>query len=112
MWSSQDLVYPMSFVADCILRVYREGNPESLAPSFSPVLSACLVYYLAVVYLVPSGPDHTHGGASWVIVSAGRGPTDDDQYGGSLVWSAPGSWPEREDQLGCRLPLMCVELNF
>lgn len=32
--------------------------------------------YLAAVYLVPSGPDHMHGVANWVIISAslGRGP--------------------------------------
>lgn len=108
----RSLVYPMSFVTDYLLHVYWKRKQETIAPSFSPAFSACLVYYLAVVYLVPSGPDHTHSVANWVLVSAGRGPTDDGKYGGPLIWSAPGGWPERGDQLGCRLPLICVELNF
>lgn len=89
----KNLVYLMSFVADYILHVYMKCNHESLALSFSPVFSACLVYYLPIVYLVPSGPDHMRSVANWVIVSSWRGPTD-GQYGGSLAWSALGSWPE------------------
>lgn len=59
---------------------------------------------MAVVYSVPSGPDHKHSVAAQVIVSAGVGPTDGGQYGGSLVCSAPGSWPEPEHQLAAVCP--------
>lgn len=108
----RNLVYLVSCVADYIPHSCMKRNHQSIALSPSPVSRACLVYCLAVVCLAPSGPDHMHGVASRVIVSAGRGPTDNGQYGGSVGQSAPRSWPAKEDQLGCRLPRMCVELNF
>lgn len=51
--------------------------------------------------------------AKWVIVSAAWDrASDNGQDGGAAVWSALGSWPEQEDQLGLRLPLVCVKPNF
>lgn len=69
---------------------------------------------MAAVCLAPSGPDRVHSVANWVIVFllAWDRAADNGQDGGAVVWSAPGSWPEREDQLGLRLPFVCVEPNF
>lgn len=69
---------------------------------------ACLVYYVTTVCLAPSRPNDTHSVANWVIVPvAWDGAADNGQDGGAELWSALGSWPEQEDQLGLGLPL-CV----
>lgn len=63
---------------------------------------------MAAVCLAPSRPNDTHRVANWVTVPvAWDGAADNGQDGGAELWSALGSRPAQEDQLGLGLPL-CV----
>lgn len=51
-------------------RLHFAWHMWNVITSVEQILSFCLVYYLAAVYLVPTGPDHMHSVANWVIISA------------------------------------------
>lgn len=93
--------YPMSRIVHYTVHNTRE---MSLQAGGSTYLCSGSVWFhsMAAVYLAPSRPSDTHRVANWVTVLL---PGTGRQTMAKMA--APGSRPEREDQLGLGLPL-CV----
>ena len=69
------------------------------------MFSACFVYYLAAVYLVPSGPDTMHNVANWVIITAGLGQGPQMMAGMVVQWSGLHQGVSQSRRISC---LLCV----